>query len=171
MFDSSEVTNIEHLSLSVKHIYTKYYVHTDRYTDTTHKPLFKVKLLSKGFWHLQLQKKHMQLYHVGLLNTTCFFSFSQLREKSIGRIMMLLSVLLPRLYIPCHQFTTQPLDLNLSFYSSALCMSYLFVTAACVWARQHACEICAICASVCVCVCMCMRGRSTEIVMTWGRSY
>lgn len=53
--------------------------------------------------------------------------------------MMLLSVLLPRLYIHCHQFTTQPLDLNPVFIHL---LSYLFVTAVGVGAREHVRVVC-----------------------------
>lgn len=45
--------------------------------------------------------------------------FSSSRRKSIGRIMMLLSVLPPRLYVHCHQFK-QTLDLKPGFYSFSL---------------------------------------------------
>lgn len=57
-------------------------------------------------------------------------------RKSIGRIMMLLSAAPRRPYIRRrHQFTTQPLDLSLVFFSS-ICPLYLFVKAAGVWAGK-----------------------------------
>ena len=83
-----------------------------------------------------------------------FFLLAAEGEKSIGRIMMLLSLLLPRLYIHCHQFTTQPLDLNLGFYSSAL----LFIcnSCRCVGEKTCVCSTCVLFAWVCVCVCVCV---------------
>lgn len=57
--------------------------------------------------------------------------------------MMLLSVLPPRLYIHCHQFTTQLLDLNAGFYSSAL----LFICNSC----EENMRVC--CGYVLVCMC------------------
>lgn len=84
----------------------------------------------------------LDFVYVSLQIQGAFFPFSSRGRKSIGRIMMLLSVLLPQLYIHCHQFTTQPLELNPGFYSSAL----LFICNSCrcggEWTRVCVCVEC-----------------------------
>lgn len=79
----------------------------------------------------------LDFVYISLQIQGAFFPFSSRGRKSIGRIMMLLSVLLPQLYIHCHQFTTQPLELNPDFYSSAL----LFIcnSCRCGGERTHVC--------------------------------
>ena len=66
--------------------------------------------------------------------------------------MMLLSVPLPRLYIHCHEFTTQAFRPQPRFLF--IC-SYLFVTAA-VWEREN---MCVRCIRVCVWVYVGEEGR------------
>ena len=167
MYDSDkysirwEVCNIEQLPLSLKQVKRstlrtnrqihRYYTNTCLSSSRSFNP--------KGFWHPQLRKKYMLLYYVGLClylisNTRWLFPLRSRGRKSIGRIMMLLSVLLPRLYIRCHQFTTEPLDLNPGFYSSAL----LFIPNGCGCGGGRTCVrgMCAyVSKDVCVCMCVC----------------
>lgn len=84
-----------------------------------------------------------------------FFPFSSRERKSIGRIMMLLSVLLPQLYIHCHQFTAQTLELNPGFYSSAL----LFICNSCRCGGERI-GACVVCVYTLGCVYECVKART-----------
>lgn len=156
MFDNSEysikfeATDIGHLPLYLKHIYTIILCAHRHHTQAS----FRGEALLQRVL-ASVQKTYMQLHHVGLClylisNTRWLFPCSSRGRKSIGRIIMLLSVLLPRLYIHCHQFTTQPLDLNLSFYSSAL----LFICNSCGCGGERTRVY-----SLCVCVSARVRAR------------
>lgn len=81
--------------------------------------------------------------------TTWLFPFSNRGRKSIGRIMMLLSVPPLRLYIHRHQFTTRPLDLNRGFHASAL----LFICNSCRCGGERTCVL-YVCMYMLVCVCV-----------------